>query len=468
MKPKLSWQERKKRLSRKLTYLRPVILVLLIASLLVFVAKLPELPEIIDMTEEYREQLQEQLEESRKNDSAKLDVDKIKVPGSPSTDEFPLFFSRETIDEVITPAEEPEKPAGENVSDNITTEDEETEPSLLATVIAGLLNVLPLIIIALVAGFGIYWLFKHKKHITLRLLFGSALSIVCVCTLFFFGIMSTFLVIYTTGLGLPDIVIGLIIAPFAVPLGIALGYFIVSKKITLDRKNVSLLFAGALMGAFMATLIPVWIVLPLMVGISLFDIYSVKRGPIKKIIDLDNPPQPPPKKINTEPSESPAAPTGNPSQESPTTAVQPVGDAAAAPTKEPSPPARQPPPARKNEEDETDLIMLYETPHWSLGLGDLVIYSMFAAVGLTYTLTYLPYYGYYNLALGFIIPWLVFCIITIAILAGFSVTIKLLRKRDIMPGLPVSVALGLVAFLACIGFLQLVNFLIFNTFARLY
>ncbi len=467
MKPKISWQLRKKRLSRTLIYLRPVILVLLIASLLVFVAKLPELPEIIDLTEDYRTELKEQAEEAKKNDSAKINVDNIPVPGSPSTDEFPLFFSREDVDKVISPAEEPVKPKpGENATANVTVEPEQ-EPSLLATVVAGLLNVLPLIIIALVAGFGIYWLFKRKKHITLRLLFGSALSIVCVCTLFFFGIMTILLALYTTGMGLSDTIIGLIVAPFAVPVGIALGYFIVSKKVTLDRKNVSLLFAGALMGAFMATLIPIWIVLPLMVGISLFDIYSVKRGPIKKIIDLDNHPRPPPQEPVKEPSETPPEPAANPPT-APTTTVQPEPDAPS--TQQVEAPSPSPASAARESEDdeETDLIMLYETPQWSLGLGDLVIFSMFSAVGLTYTLTYLPYYGFYNLTLGFIIPWLVFCIITIAILAGFSVTIKLLRKRDIMPGLPVSVAMGLIAFLLCVGFLQLVNFLIFNTFARLY
>jgi hypothetical protein len=462
VKPKISWQLRKKRLTNKLDYLRPVILVLLIASLLVFVAKLPELPEIIDMTEEYREVLQEQLKESKTNESSKIDVDKIPIPSSPSDNEFPLFFSREDVDEVITPSEPEENPPpGENVSENVTIEDTADEPSLLATVVAGLLNVLPLIIIALVAGFGIYWLFKQKKHITLRLLFGSAISIVCVCTLFFFGIMSIILGMYVSDTGLPDIVVGLIVAPFAVPIGIALGYFIVSKKVSLDRKNVSLLFAGALMGAFLATLIPLWIVLPLMVGISLFDIYSVKRGPIKKIVDLENqkPAANPLPKPETEVVTENAGETVPPPESEPA-----VSDP---PSAEPEP-TSNPKPKPEYDDDETDLIMLYETPNWSLGLGDLVIYSMFAAVGLTYTLTYLPYYGFYNQYLGFIIPWLVFTAITIAILAGFSVTIRLLRKHDIMPGLPVSVGFALITFFICIGILQLANFLIFNTFARFY
>ena len=388
-------------------------------------------------------------------------MDNIPIPSSPSDNEFPLFFSREDVHEVITPAEPEEPPAGENVTENVTAEDTTDEPSLLATVIAGLLNVLPLIVIALVAGFGIYWLFKEKKHITLRLLFGSALSIVCVCTLFFFGIMSIILGMYISDTGLPQMMVGLIVAPFAVPIGIALGYFIVSKKVSLDRKNVSLLFAGALMGAFLATLIPLWIVLPLMVGISLFDIYSVKRGPIKKIIDLENQkpaPQPAPQPQSEE-ATAPETKVELPPQ------PEPVTTAAEDQPAQPSPP---PQPKPEYDDDETDLIMLYETPQWSLGLGDLVIYSMFSAVGLTYTLTYLPYYGFYNQVLGFLIPWLVFLVITIAILGGFSVTIKLLRKHDILPGLPVSVGLVLVAFFICVGVLQLANFLIYNTFARFY
>jgi hypothetical protein len=278
--------------------------------------------------------------------------------------------------------------------------------------------------------------------------------------------MSIILGMYISDSDLPDIMVGLIVAPFAVPIGIALGYFIVSKKVTLDRKNVSLLFAGALMGAFLATLIPLWIVLPLMVGISLFDIYSVRRGPIKKIIDLENQPKPASK---PKPQPEPEILTENIPEV--TSLPEPVSTAQEPVSEEPSPTPNPEPTLKKEpayDDDETDLIMLYETPQWSLGLGDLVIFSMFSAVGLTYTLTYLPYYGFYNQALGFIIPWLVFAVVTIAILAGFSVTIKMLRKHDIMPGLPVSVGFGLIAFFICIGILQLANFLIFNTFARFY
>ena len=41
------------------------------------------------------------------------------------------------------------------------------------------------------------------------------------------------------------------------------------------------------MGAFLAVLLPIWTAMFMLIFLSLYDIYSVKRGPIRKIFDME-------------------------------------------------------------------------------------------------------------------------------------------------------------------------------------
>ena len=40
------------------------------------------------------------------------------------------------------------------------------------------------------------------------------------------------------------------------------------------------------MGAFLAIILPTWTVLAMLIGLSLYDIYAVKKGPIRDIVNV--------------------------------------------------------------------------------------------------------------------------------------------------------------------------------------
>jgi hypothetical protein len=121
-----------------------------------------------------------------------------------------------------------------------------------------------------------------------------------------------------------------------------------------------------------------------------------------------------------------------------------------------------------DKEYEFDLMLMYDNPNWSLGLGDFVIYSLFTSVVLTYTMIYLPYYVFYTPILGFFIPWLIFVFCVAGLLVGFFKTIKLLEKREYLPGLPISIGMGFIVFIICIIILQVINYLIYSEFAIIF
>jgi hypothetical protein len=110
-------------------------------------------------------------------------------------------------------------------------------------------------------------------------------------------------------------------------------------------------------------------------------------------------------------------------------------------------------------------MLLYEEREFSIGIGDFVIYSMFASFVLAHTMQFLPYYGFYTPTIGFILPWFVFLITMAGLLFGYTFTLKLLSKRSLLPGLPLAVFLGLTAFLGTLAVMEVFNLLAYGKFA---
>ena len=128
-------------------------------------------------------------------------------------------------------------------------------------------------------------------------------------------------------------------------------------------------------------IMPLWTTLAMLIGISLWDIYAVKakRGTIKEMIDIV-------------------------SQDS-----------------------------RENgltEEDLQDKLesgeMMYDTSKLEMGIGDLAFYSMLTTSALIIT--------------GSII---VMVLTSMAIILGTGITIQGLKRNKILPGLPISIFLGI-------------------------
>jgi len=291
---------------------------------------------------------------------------------------------------------------------------------------------------------------------------------------------------------------------------------VISKRTTEFKRNMGVAFSGGLMGAFLAAFLPFWIVFILLIAIALFDIYSVKYGPIKKILDLENEnrknkvrKQTIYRKLEKNPNNNANTSTQNVSDkaiaepkqvnndDSPANHGSPAKTIATKSTSEDDPHHGTKPPSSvtiqqqkniselevadkisklkaakqtksKKSDDEFDLILMYDTPDWSLGLGDFVIYSMFSSAVLTYCMLYLPYYIFYSPTLGLVLPWVVFIICKVGLLIGFRITINQLKKKEYTPGVPITVACGFGVFILTILVLQIINFLMYNEFAIIF
>lgn len=478
---------------------RPIILVLFFASLIVFINSYPNVPEIAENTKDYRQQVKNKV--NNELDAEDIIIIQPEAPSLPNT--IAPVISPEEVNEIVNPTPSPASkpsPGNETNGTAMETTTERKEPPLEIKLLTGFLNVAPLILIAAIGGFGIYLLFKYRKQVTLRSMFGVAIALVAICTIVFFGAVTFNFVEFLYDISFNFDLISIVILLFAIPIGLVISYNIISKRTTIFKRNMGLAISGALMGAFLAAFLPFWIVFILLIAIALFDMYSVKYGPLKKILDLEeetmkkgrgkkvekrviyrtlenNPNKNKHVKkdnhINENQKQNNAKIKTNPgkanllesdaSNSIPTTqdTLEPIKSS----KKEKSEQLRDLRTKPKDDSEEFDLMLMFDNPEWSLGLGDFVIYSMFTSAVLTYCLLYLPYYIFYSPALGILLSWAIFLICATGLLFGFYITLKLLQKHDYLPGLPITIACGFIVFIFCIIILQLINYILFNEFA---
>lgn len=155
--------------------------------------------------------------------------------------------------------------------------------------------------------------------------------------------------------------------------------YFTSKSV--NTKNFIVMYIGLLIGASMGVLMPLWTTLAILIGISCWDIFAVlyKRGPIKQLIDIASKPD------NEE----------NESEEE----IK-----------------------KKIESGEYS----YDTSKLEIGIGDLAFYSMLTSSALVQTT---------NL--------IVMALTAIAIIVGTGITILGLKRNKILPGLPISIFMGI-------------------------
>ena len=78
------------------------------------------------------------------------------------------------------------------------------------------------------------------------------------------------------------------------------------------------------------------------------------------------------------------------------------------------------------ERQNSELTLTFTTRDWEIGLGDLAFYSLLSS---------------HALALFDIITW---GFVSIGILVGSGITVWLLTKKEMLPGLPISIGLGVI------------------------
>jgi hypothetical protein len=167
-------------------------------------------------------------------------------------------------------------------------------------------------------------------------------------------------------------------------------------------KNLYVLTIGILIGAFMGVVMPLWTTVTMLIGISLWDIFSVKssKGPIRKILEL----------------------TGG--LEQPAIEI----------------------------DDES-----FKSSQIEIGIGDLAFYSMLTSSSLI-IMNDLMFGITGNAVISIILGSIVALATAVGILIGATITINSLRKNKILPGLPFSIFIGMgFAFISgflCFLFIQ--------------
>jgi len=380
-----------------------------------------------------------------------------------------------------------------------------------APVWQGILNALIFIGPAVIFAFVIAYMVKRKRMNVLKVFFGSALFITTSIITFFFIILMDDLIwskigyirwdyvlakldtqipVYLLGV-YPGVSMGAAMT-FSGFMGILLAGTIFSKRMKRDEKNWALLMIGGLMGSFLSFILPWWTVVPMLLGLVIYDIYAVYKGPIRTIFEESqtelerglqeawkNKDECEPKTEVTLEKEKTKKGKGEkhvPSgeladEEGERSRIEVEEDRRAKLIQEYREKAAKERSQKKTvkkrqsllskftggggglgqEEFTEDLLssMTYGTDDWELGIGDLVFYGMLGSHSLKIGADLIPTFGIFA-------PWIFFATTLVGILIGFFITLKLLERNVLLPGLPIPIVLGL----ACMG-LTYLGFVIF-------
>ncbi len=249
-------------------------------------------------------------------------------------------------------------------------------------VTAGIINGLIFVISAVISSFVIIFLVKKRGIGILKYVFGGTFGFLGFLLTLFFGEIILFLIFYN----LPDtelfVIISLVIYYIFLFGTGAWIVFIIYKYFTSESfltKNFIVLYIGMLIGALLGVIMPLWTTLAILIGISLWDLWAVK------------------------------------SKRGP---IREMIDIAS---------------QKENSQSEEEIKeklksgeMMYDTSKLEIGIGDLAFYSMLTSSALIVT--------------GSII---VMILTAIAIIIGTGITIQGLKRNKVLPGLPISIFLGI-------------------------
>ncbi|MFX0132717.1 MAG: hypothetical protein ACFFDN_03630 [Candidatus Hodarchaeota archaeon] len=252
-------------------------------------------------------------------------------------------------------------------------------PEAIGGATFGLFNALFYLSFGIIGGFIIFLIIKYGKMKLLRAILFICFLVLTTMIIIFYGYFLT--VIFN--IRYSDIPLTII----SIVLGVLITYQLFSENASDRRKNISLLIIGGALGSFLAIWLPSWTAFLMLALFSIWDIYAVKKGPIKQIIEL-------------------------------------------------------------NQKDEESYLkqLSFGSAEWEIGLGDLVFYTM-----LTSHILYncrVPYtYFSFLMNYGIVISLVPFFVSILGVFIGVKITFKLLEKRKMLPGLPISIGLGILFFL---------------------
>ncbi|MHA1931187.1 MAG: hypothetical protein ACW96X_01530 [Promethearchaeota archaeon] len=243
----------------------------------------------------------------------------------------------------------------------------------------GILNGLIYTAIAVLSAFIIIFVIKRKGIGALMYIFGASFGMVAFFQTWFFGEIILYLLFNTNPRLYYLLDIELIFFTIVFTIVILYKYF---TSTSIKIKNFTVLYIGLLIGASMGVFMPLWTTLTILIGISLWDLFAVlyKHGPIKQLIDI----------------------VSEPNDNESTFSEDEINE--------------------KIESGE----LVYDTSKLELGIGDLAFYSMLTSSALVQTNNVI-----------------VMILTSIAIIIGTGITIMGLKKNKLLPGLPISIFLGI-------------------------
>jgi len=257
--------------------------------------------------------------------------------------------------------------------------------------LAALLNGIVFTVISAISAFFIIFLIRRLGVGVIKYIFGLSFGFVS----FFITLMFLDVIIFLIFVQFPEttslVKLYFLFTNIYIPALTAISvilliyYYFTSKSI--KTKNFIVLYISLLVSASMSIILEFWSTLAILIGISLWDIFAVlyKRGPIKTMMDI----------ISNKDDES---------------------DPSYAEVEE----------KIKSGEGE------YDTSKLEIGIGDLAFYSLLTSSVLLFTNN------------------IVIVILTsVAILIGTGITISGLKRNKILPGLPISIFMGIGTFLLC-------------------
>jgi presenilin-like A22 family membrane protease len=138
-------------------------------------------------------------------------------------------------------------------------------------------NAILFVVLATVGATLVFLLLKYGRERFLRYLLIGAFGFISIVVTLYFGYMYVLVFQFVDPL-----LAALILMTLIMTMG--LGFLTVDTENRM--KNGGLLIFGAAIGAFLGVVLPVWTSVLLLIGLAIYDYFSVKRGPIRQIVKL--------------------------------------------------------------------------------------------------------------------------------------------------------------------------------------
>lgn len=143
--------------------------------------------------------------------------------------------------------------------------------------LAAIGNAILFVVLATVGATLVVLLLKYGRERFLRYLLIGAFGFISIVVALYFGYLYVVIFQFID----PYLAILILIA-FIMTMSLAF----ITVDDTNRMKNGGLLIFGAAIGAFLGVVLPVWTSVLLLIGLAIYDYFSVKKGPIRKIVEL--------------------------------------------------------------------------------------------------------------------------------------------------------------------------------------